>query len=99
MDYIVIRYFSRFVLTLPGIPDAWAEWAKVWVVDTISGQTLGKRVCAKRISRTEARRLIDERGLTESLRTEDGVVFDTPDQKFKQMYGGVSRVPSGLPIG
>lgn len=87
------------MLTLPGIPDAWAEWAKVWVVDTISGQTLGSRVCAKRISRKDALRLIEERGLTESLRTEDGVVFDTPDRKFKQMYGGFARVPSGLPMG
>ena len=46
---------------------------------------------AKEISGKEARSIIEEHGLVKVYETNDGSVYDTPDQAFRKKYNGWFR--------
>lgn len=89
---LVIKYFEKFALTVPGVPDAYPVWAAI----TVRSGKNGDYMRLKRISRAEAMRLIEENGLVETFQKPKlGVVFDTPAGAFKKKYRKIS-VPYNL---
>ena len=95
MDILVVKYFERFMLNVPGVPDAWPRWAKITVATVKENYKPVKRLRTKHISREEALEAIRENGLVESLRTKDGVVYDTKDGAFKKKARGF-HIPATL---
>lgn len=92
MDILVVKYFERFTLNLPGIPDAWPQWAKITVATVKENYKPVARLRTKHISREEARRLIRENGLVEVYSDKNGKVWDTPDKIFHSNHKGI-QVP------
>ena len=92
MDILVVKYFERFTLNVPGVPDAWPQWAKITVATVKENYKPVKRLRTKHISREEARRLIRENGLVEVHSDRDGKVWDTPDKLFQRKHAGI-QVP------
>ena len=88
-DYIICKYFERFALIVPGVPDSWPQYLKISVVSVRENYRYVNRFRTKHIDRHEAQRLIREGGLTEVLNTKDGKVWDTPDKSFQERYRGL----------
>lgn len=94
--FAVIKYNERFALKVPGIQDTFPRWAKVVAANVkLPGRTF-LRARIKPITRDCAQELIEENGLVETLRTRDGVVFDTPDHAFQKKYAGILDIPRNL---
>lgn len=83
---LVIKFFERFRLNVPGGADAFPRWGVVTVKQ--SGKHASLRI--KNIDREEALELIRENGLVVAHSDRDGVVYDTPDKLFQERYRGVS---------
>ena len=90
-DYIIIKYYERFALELPGIPDAFPAWWRV----TVRHNSYGKVAELRPVTRAKALELIRAASLVEVHRDRDGIVFDTPEHGFWRRHAGC-RVPSVL---
>lgn len=89
---LVIKYFEKFALTVPGVPDAYPAWAAI----TVRTGKNGAYMRFKRIGRAEAMKLIEENDLVEAFhKAKVGTVYDTPDGAFKKKYGKMA-VPYNL---
>lgn len=85
-DLLIIKFFERFRLNVPGTPDAFPRWGKV----TVKSNTRAGTLRLKNIDREEALRIIEERGLVQTHSDRDGAVFDTPGRSFQKKY---RRIP------
>lgn len=94
-NYIVIKYYERFLLTVPGVPDAWPQWAVVTAGTIKENRVPVKAVKMKNIDKQEAMRLIRDGGLVCVEQWESGKVFDTPERDFQRTHKGI-RVPLGI---
>lgn len=94
-DYLVIKYYERFLLTVPGVPDAWPQWAVVTVGTIRENNRPVKAIKLKNIDKQQAMRLIHEGGLVCVEQDESGKVFDTPGRDFQRANKGI-RVPLGI---
>ena len=92
MDILVVKYFERLTLTVPGVPDAWPQWLRVTACTVRENYKSVKRLRTRHISREEARRLIRENGLVEVHSDRDGKVWDMPDKLFQRKHAGI-QVP------
>lgn len=90
MDSIlVIKYFERFSLNVPGTADAWPQWAKITPAKVRENYKSVTRLRLKRIDREEAKRLIRANGLVETFSDKNGKIWDTPDKSFQVRFKGV----------
>lgn len=89
-EFIVIKYFERLSLTVPGVPDAWPQWLRVTACTVRENYKSVRRLRTKHIDRQEALRLIRESGLVLAHEDKNGKVWDTPDKTFQKTYKGVS---------
>lgn len=89
MLMLMIKYYERFSLNVPGVPDAWPKWAKVTVATVKENYKPVTRLRIKNITREEAVHLIQERGLVQVHRDTNGKVYDTPDKSFQSKYKGM----------
>lgn len=81
---LVIKYYEKFALPVPGEHDRWPRWGIVKV-------TPDGKMHLKVVERSKAREVIRERGLIESHASDTfGKVFDTPDKAFQKRYAGIS---------
>lgn len=85
-EIIVIKFYEKLVLKVPGTQDAFTQWA---VVSATKDKDGNNKLKTRRIDHREAIRLIKENDLVEALRNKDGVVFDTKDNDFQKKYKGV----------
>ena len=84
---LIIKFFDRFRLNVPGPSDVFPRWAKVSVKDGT--------LRFKHIDRESAISLIRENGLVATHSDGDGIVYDTPDRSFQKKHRGI-RVPFQL---
>lgn len=97
MDFIIVRFSVKFRLDLPGVPDSFPQWGIVTLCNYRENNKTRQKFRIKRVSHSEARRIIKKNGLVEVLRSEDGWVFDTPDKSFLEKYKGMSSlIPDNL---
>lgn len=91
MDHIIIKYYEKFSMNLPGIPDRWTRYAKVTVAN-------GKKIRAKEIDRKEAMDTIRKEGLAlVHVDTQYGKIWDTPGKSFQKKYKGIA-IPNDFNI-
>lgn len=88
-NFIVIKYYERLSLNVPGVPDAWPQWLKVTACSVKENYKTVTRLRTKHIERQEAMKLIREAGLVLVHEDHDGKVYDTPDMSFKNKYKGI----------
>ena len=87
---IIIKFFERLALKVPGTPDAWPQWAKVTAVSVKENGKRITRARVKRIEKDEAMMLIRDNGLVKVFDDNDGRIWDTPGQSFRAKYSGIS---------
>ena len=81
---LVIKYYEKFTLPVPGEHDRWPRWGIVKV-------NPDGKIHLKVVERSKAREVIRERGLIESHANDTfGKVYDTPDKAFQKRYAGIS---------
>lgn len=86
---LIIKFYERFTLKVPGIPDTWPQWAKV---STVNVKENGKRITRariKRIKKEEALSIIRELGLVKVHEDRDGRIWDTPEHSFQNKNIGL----------
>ncbi len=86
--FIVIRYHVEFALKLPFFDESHAAWAKV-IAKRINGAV---STVLQPLNRKEALALIREYKLVETLRTPDGVVYDTELKNFQHDWKEIINV-------
>ena len=81
---LVIKYYERFTLPLPGVNERYPRWGIVRV-------TPDGKIHLKVVERAQAKQKIAENGLVEyNYEEAEGKVFDTPDKAFQKRYAGIS---------
>lgn len=88
-DCLIIKYYERFTLNVPGTPDSWPQWAKITAVNVKENYKSVTRLRTKHIDRKEASRIIRENGLIEVHSDRNGRIWDTPGKSFQEKYKGV----------
>ena len=87
---LVIKYFEKFALPLPGVNDRWPRWGVVTI-------TPDGKMRMKVIERAEAKEKIAENGLVEyAVGDPNERIYDTPDRAFHKRYAGRVPVPNDL---
>ncbi len=89
MDFIVLRFNVKFKLGLPGLPDSFPQWGMVYLCNYRENNKTRQKFRIKRVSHSEAARIIKKNGFTEVLSNEDGRVYDTPEKSFLERYKGM----------
>lgn len=83
---IVFKYKIRPIVPALGITKEWAvgQFTPAKANFTGSGRP---KVTFRGVLASEARELIEDRGLVLAHETADGVIYDTPDRKFLEHFG------------
>lgn len=88
-DCLIIKYYERFTLNVPGVPDAWPQWAKISPAKIKENYKRVTRLRTKHITREEAIQIIRDNGLVKVYDDRNGKIWDTPEKSFQSKYRGI----------